>query len=787
MNVKKVAKKIAAVATGSALMGATILGASAQTVLLSDFPEPFVGPDGVGDVNFGIGSGSTDDYLGALDIATNLQANAFEEVTVSGGVGAQTTVSDGAKIESAGNGLLLNESLKQAEERFDDDDLPFLLRDGEVVEEDENDDFEYEQRLNFTNNVTVEYDSDDTDLDDPMLYLDLDQAEGILWEAILDFTGSDLNVTELDDSETIEWLGKVLTFDPDNDKTGQITLFGSDVTAFLELNQPITVDSEGDSFTIELVGAESEDDENTIIVDVNGVRETLKESESRNVNGLDLFIDDVFVTNIPTLSASANVFIGSQEIKFPEADTGYGEIEINDETVNGLEVKVEGDNNGEVERFVARFIPSDLDNDVPGFDQTDFLLQGESITDPLFGTFDLIFEGPNFPPMDTTQSHILFQGGDDEFDLTFTNDNGDEVTFTPFVLDGGNFETDFTVNNEGWDGSIPAGTDIQDDQIFALNEGEGNTRTTILFEVQSFSVDDGQDTVTLRNLMTGDSKKYTDGDEVVDGVDIADVDEGSDEVELTEDTSSILFVNGGFHTIDLDDANNGLGGDDINISINESNDEMDEAQNANISVTLSEDSDDENDIDVVLNQSNIEDGDADDGNDVFTGLTQYGTFVEAEIDEDDWAKFWIPFDEDVEVHYDAFIAPTGANVIRSAAGSGVSQSINPFAVGIAVRDVDINLANPSRNLILMGGSCINTKSAEVQGLPAGTCGTDSGLNPGEAVIELFELDNGKVALLVAGWEATETNAAARAVATGNLPDATRADLTVRSVSDYTIV
>lgn len=51
------------------------------------------------------------------------------------------------------------------------------------------------------------------------------------------------------------------------------------------------------------------------------------------------------------------------------------------------------------------------------------------------------------------------------------------------------------------------------------------------------------------------------------------------------------------------------------------------------------------------------------------------------------------------------------------------------------------------------------------GVAEGTCGTDSGLNPGEAVIQLIDLDNGKTAMLIAGWEAAQTQAASRAVAT----------------------
>jgi hypothetical protein len=52
---------------------------------------------------------------------------------------------------------------------------------------------------------------------------------------------------------------------------------------------------------------------------------------------------------------------------------------------------------------------------------------------------------------------------------------------------------------------------------------------------------------------------------------------------------------------------------------------------------------------------------------------------------------------------------------------------------------------------------------------------------------LFTLDNGKVAMLVAGWEAVDTQAAARAVAT-KAPGLTgnKVTLSVTSANQYTI-
>ncbi|MFW5852765.1 MAG: S-layer protein, partial [Nanoarchaeota archaeon] len=71
MNVKKAIKRIAALGTGAALMGATVLGAMAAD--LNDFPSPFV-QDGQFNAMLVVGeSAQTPDIIGAVDIATVLQ------------------------------------------------------------------------------------------------------------------------------------------------------------------------------------------------------------------------------------------------------------------------------------------------------------------------------------------------------------------------------------------------------------------------------------------------------------------------------------------------------------------------------------------------------------------------------------------------------------------------------------------------------------------------------------------------------------------------------------------
>ena len=64
------------------------------------------------------------------------------------------------------------------------------------------------------------------------------------------------------------------------------------------------------------------------------------------------------------------------------------------------------------------------------------------------------------------------------------------------------------------------------------------------------------------------------------------------------------------------------------------------------------------------------------------------------------------------------------------------------------------------NLILVGGPAVNKMSAEFMGLTYPTYGTATGLSEGEAIISL-KTNGAKVAMIVAGWAAEDTQRASK--------------------------
>jgi hypothetical protein len=93
----------------------------------------------------------------------------------------------------------------------------------------------------------------------------------------------------------------------------------------------------------------------------------------------------------------------------------------------------------------------------------------------------------------------------------------------------------------------------------------------------------------------------------------------------------------------------------------------------------------------------------------------------------------------------------------------VSGVVVTEGTDVTVTDENFNLANPDTNIIVIGSSCINEVTADLNNLQRGTCGEDSGLVPGRGQAQIYHLDNGKIALVIEGWDSTEIMATARAL------------------------
>ena len=147
-----------------------------------------------------------------------------------------------------------------------------------------------------------------------------------------------------------------------------------------------------------------------------------------------------------------------------------------------------------------------------------------------------------------------------------------------------------------------------------------------------------------------------------------------------------------------------------------------------------------------------------DGSSIEYYVTFGGTKVKYNSDSQAYVTIWYP---NGQVDFNAFVAPISAQL--TATGGDISTiTLERLNVGAARLASEVTVGND--NLILVGGACANAATAEVQDLPYNAAGCEAGLSSGEAIIKLYDLSGGKVAMVVAGMDALDTRRATRVVA-----------------------
>jgi hypothetical protein len=143
---------------------------------------------------------------------------------------------------------------------------------------------------------------------------------------------------------------------------------------------------------------------------------------------------------------------------------------------------------------------------------------------------------------------------------------------------------------------------------------------------------------------------------------------------------------------------------------------------------------------------------------VSSAVDKYGTYVERDTTENNKVTLKYP---DSEMYADILFATVAAEVESSGGGgTGVVE-----LGSVAVMDSEIDTVS-SKNLIVVGGSCINTVAAKVLGSDSPICGatftSTTGIGAGQFLIEVADSPyaDGKIAMLVAGYEGADTRKAA---------------------------
>ena len=112
-----------------------------------------------------------------------------------------------------------------------------------------------------------------------------------------------------------------------------------------------------------------------------------------------------------------------------------------------------------------------------------------------------------------------------------------------------------------------------------------------------------------------------------------------------------------------------------------------------------------------------------------------------------------------------YVAAGDTTVTTSTGGDVTYTQVVPITDNIARLDTDsaVEAAKGNKNLLLVGGPAVNRLTAAVLGLEYPAYGEASTVPENAAMLKVVEdaFGGGKVALVVAGWEADNTQAACR--------------------------
>ena len=775
-KIKRIVKKIGAISTGAAFLGATMMGAMAAD--LSTYPDPFV-VSGAANSAVIVHSGNGLDSAAAGYILTGLSG----AVTSTGGA-TVTDVAGGYKLEYSGNKFNLNDTAYDIDTKLSKTQMPVLLQKGTYQDDEGTNtgDVEYVQELLFTNrgandaekSIWYIYDQD-TESDGKTMgdYLYLSKSSNVwawTYNFNLDSSVAVANSADLE-STKLDLLGRQFTVSNVAFTTGNVTkltLLAGDVSQTVATGDTVNgvklvaVDTNGNSCTIEYQGA----------------TETINKGSTKTMaDGTIIGVSKVTPSNKQATPDYCELNIGADKV---ELETGK-EVKVNGDTISGSKVTFTSTNG--FDQFNVSFKP----------DVKMFLKTGDEYEDPVLGAFKLIFGGV----VEDSPEDINLVASGEKVDLTAMNKDGETTTWTVAFA------------NTTGTGDIMPGADI--DEPFIALEGDwvGNTSmaeselsgmTGIRF---LFSKNDRSHIVRIKNIATL-TNKTTFYDETTQT-------EYSDQEFTPEADTTFSFLPStfqlnlsykhGFNSnaqvkfVDINDkgpayflknggnvtfrgnwsgasvSGNNQGGDfpgftypgtastngtlltfgevdtgkETNMPLNVVNIVM-TYSSANQEINFGAVSSNSN---LAHRQTSLTQKDKSDTT-LKAAKTIYGTYVEQITPTGSGTDSITIKTPDTATYVNVWIAPTSASVSTS----------EETATGIDLMSEDEITDISMYNAIVVGGPAANKVAADLLGLTYPAVAEASGLSEGEAILKM--VDNGaKVALLAFGWEKDDTARAAK--------------------------
>ena len=767
-------KKISAIAS-SALMVGMSMGVAAA----ANYPAPFVsGTSADVAIVYGTGEG-----VSSLDLvsAGNIQSNLQSKVETTPGTSSTVVGGDSVALEKSTNKFNIGESISDFYSTLDNEELSTVLAKG-VYSNDANDEFDYEQKISlFSINLShfLETDNEFSSADVPVIGFDMVSGQYVL-NYTLTFTpnnaeaggnwasGNDLETTDL------TMLGRtyyVLSARNTTATNHKLTLLDTANSALITDGETktITIGDKTYEVSIDFIDATN------VILNVNGAQ-TNKLAEG----GVYKIATDTYI------AVKSNLYDAKESgISKAEISIGSGKIEIQ----NLVEVKVNGDEISDIEGSRSKlngYISVDSSNNLNKvtlqwiLDDDNWLIKGEDLVLPGFET-------------------IKFSMGDfvsPKQEITTVTDNGVNSARVKTTIKDGDVTLDLLALNGSVSGFNGLGeksnhklvTNASTNTInLLLNETEqsyfvatwinGQSFESYAFEIKGITEATGKNSTTLNNLASSGSDIIFSevGDEKSAGEVTMTLSSANDNgkwarITLTK-TSGTLYANrvvtkeGMMFRLPVDSPD-GTGGDGY-INITNSSTHIatwamnftEEDKDGNIglgksfTVTIVPDSTNNGAEPSTL--TGITTSETEDGSKKYEGYMTgpLATKVLHDRPTSGLNNLDITYAGE-ESYASVFISESAATVV-----SGEVATLGD----IVVKDSEVSSVS-TKNLVIVGGSCINSAAAAViGGAYCGSSFTDAtNIGTGQYLIKGYTGTSvtSKLALVVAGYEAADTTAAA---------------------------
>ncbi len=754
-------KKIVPILTGAILLGSTVGLATSVAGADASYPSSF------SDAVVVIGSASADSAA-ANDIAADLG-----KLSTS----TSASVSDGWLVKKSGAELNYGEDIEDIDSKIDSSDLS-ILEDGVYKETKGNtdNDVDYEQYLEFTNggnSIVFERDSESDD-EATATYLKMPKtAAAFTYD--LKFTDSPSydntsSTTLKEDFELskIKILGDEWTI---TDASGsgnhpyKLTLMGGASSATLASGESKDIVLDGKTYSVSATVYSD-----SVQFTINGESLSVDEGSTDELaDGTIVGVTEILTSSKESVSDQATFYIGARKLVLENGQ----EVELNGDDIDGSSVTITIDTaNKELDEIEVSYTPDD----------PIFVGIGESFEDPIFGKFKFVLSG-----LEKTTEEFKATTSSDDGKLTIMNSAGKELEIPIVDNDTDVFYGDDLIESADVSSVVQAGASGLGNLLVADNDyAIAASDLTGLEGMKFLAVAAGGEAriIEIKDIDLSDQE-----------IDFYDETSGKDinNVDYSNGSNSALDI--GFMTVSMSVLNSTGGSDGTMLMLNFTDiNKYDDNPSGAFESELG--------AKVLLGQDGLvslyDDDDAElgnfsfdvesDGDMIIDSLTpsMYDEVKDSDqklgLDTDNWGAIfsWDSEDKDdltieypeEEVVANAYVAPTSA-VVSGAGNVPV------------VKDSDLGDYKTTKDLVVVGGPAINSIAAELMGLSFPTYGDEAGFVADQAMIKLYEgkLATGKLALLVAGYEAKDTAAAAKALI-ADKDDAIGKTLTTTTASTY---